>query len=77
MTGHTPAVLAALVGAADDEILDLFGFERSFLHYGLDDLRQQIVGPDLGQHAGVPAEGGAQSVIDIGVEHGALLSQSG
>ena len=72
MARDAAAVLAPLVGAADDDILDLGWVERALRDDGGDDGGQHVVGPHPGERAGVAAERCAQAVIDISVEHGAV-----
>ena len=72
MAPDAAAVLAGLVGAADDDILDPGRVERALLDDGRDDRGQHVVGPHPGERAGMAAEGRAQTVIDIGVEHGSV-----
>src|SRR5262249_3832937 len=73
MPPHAAAVLARLIGATDDDVLDLFRVEGALLDELGDDCGQHVVGPHPGEGAGVAAEGGAQSVVDIAVEHGRFL----
>src|SRR5271166_2674168 len=73
MPSDAAAVLAGLVGAADDDVLDLLRVERALLDDFGDDRRQHVVGPHPGESAGVAAEWGAQSVVDVAVEHGRFL----
>ena len=70
MAPDAAAVFARLVGAADDDILDLGWVERALRDDGGDDRGQHIVGPHPGECSGVAAKRCAQTVIDIGVEHG-------
>ncbi len=69
MAPDAAAVLARLVGAADDHVLDLFRGERALFDDFGDDRGQHVVGPHPGERPGMAAEGGAQTVIEIGVEH--------
>src|SRR6478672_5913866 len=64
------AVLAGLGGAADRHVIDDLRSEARARHHLLDDAGQEIVGADARQGARVPAERRAQSVIDVGFEHG-------
>ena len=48
---HVHALLAFREGAADDHVLDVLGRHAGARDQGLDHLRRQIVGPDLGERA--------------------------
>ena len=72
MARDAAAVLARLIGAADDDILDLVRAKPLSPTTLAIDRGQHVVGPHLGERAGMAAERGAQTVIDIGVEHGRL-----
>src|SRR5260370_35524616 len=73
MPTDAAAVLAGLIGAADDDVFDLVGVERALLDDLGYDRGQHGGGPHSGQGPGVAAERGAQSVVDIAVEHGRFL----
>jgi hypothetical protein len=69
MTRYAPAVFAALVGASDDEILDLLRLESRLLEQVLDDVRQKIVWAYLGERARMATEWRPQSFVNISIEH--------
>ena len=73
VVGGSPARSAAkrarLVHAAEDHVADFGGIDlvsrdHLFQHFGGED-----VGTDRRELAGVAADGGAQSVVDVGIEH--------
>ena len=63
-------VFATLVGAADDDVLDLLGFELTAGHYRVDRAGEKVVGTHLGEGSGIAAERGALSIEYVRVEHG-------
>src|SRR5438067_13500664 len=73
MPPDTAAVLARLIRAANDHVLDLFRVKRALLDDLGDDCGEHVVGPHLGESAGMPAERGTQRAVDIAVEHGRFL----
>src|SRR5438105_188602 len=73
MAPDAAAVLAGLIGAADDDVLDLFRVEGALLDNLGDDRGQHVVGPHSGERARVAAERGAQGIVDVAVEHGRFL----
>ena len=60
------AVLAGLAGAAGNDVLDILRGEGVALEQPGDHRGEQVVRTYPGQRAGVPAEGGPQSVVDEG-----------
>src|SRR6266851_2239755 len=70
MPRDAAAVLAALVGAADHDILDLVGGKATLRDDPGDDLGEHVVGPHPGKRAGMASKGAAQTGIEIGLEHG-------
>ena len=69
MTRHIAAVLTRLVGATGDHILDRFLRKRAAREERADHAGEQVIGTQRRERAGVPAEGGSQSVVQISVEH--------
>src|SRR5579871_657966 len=69
MARHAATVFAGLIGAADDDILDPGRVERAFFDDRRNDRGEHVVGAHPRQGAGVAAERGTQTVIEIGVEH--------
>src|SRR6516162_182707 len=67
------AVFARLIGAANDDILDLFRVERALLDDLGDDRGEHVIGPHSRESAGVAAEGCALTVVQVSVEHDRLL----
>ena len=68
---HVAVVLAGLVGGAHEDLVHGTGIEPVALHGRPEDTRGEIIGPSAGQHPGVAADGGSQSVDDDGVRgHG-------
>ena len=63
-------VFAALVGAADDDIFDLLGFEFAAGEHGNDRAGEKIVGAHFGEGACIAAERSALAVVNVCVEHG-------
>ena len=63
-------------GAADRHVVDDLRREARARHHLLDDAGQQIVGPHARQRARVPAERRAQSIVDVGFEHGPRLPRA-
>jgi len=74
MARDAAAVLAGLVGAAHDDILDLIGREAAIGDHPRDDPGEHVVGPQPRQRAGMAAKRAAPAGIEIGVEHGAAPS---
>ena len=72
MARDAAAVLAALIAAADHDILDLVGRKAALGDDLGNDAREHVVGPHLGERAGMPAERASETGIHIGVEHGAI-----
>jgi hypothetical protein len=73
MARDAARVFAALVGAADHDVLELLGLEAAARHQFLHHAGEQVVGANAGQRAGVAADGGAESVVQVCVEHGGFL----
>ena len=71
---HAAAVLAGLIGAADDDILDLLGREAAIGDDPGDDPCEHVVGPQPRERAGMASERAAPTGIEISVEHGAAPS---
>src|SRR5258706_4656269 len=72
MPRHATAVLATLVGAADDDILDLVSAETALRDDLGDDLSEHVVGPQPGERAGVASKRAAQTGVKISLEHGSI-----
>ena len=70
VAGDVAAVLAGLAGAADRHVVDDLGREARARHHLLDDAGQQVVGAHARQRSGMAAERRAQSIVDVGFEHG-------
>src|SRR4051812_39984546 len=62
-------VLARLIHAAEDHVGNLLWVHLVARYDLLDHLRGEVVGAHRRKLAGVPADGGAQSVVDVGIEH--------
>ena len=62
--GHVPVVLAGLVGAAEDHVLELARLDARSLDRGLDRDRGKIVRPDARECTAVPANRGADGAHD-------------
>src|SRR5262249_36318555 len=73
MSPDAAAVLSGLVGAADDDVLDFIRIKRALLNDLGNDRSQHVVRPHTGERAGVTAKWGAQSGVDIPVEHDRFL----
>ena len=56
---HIPVVLARLVGAAKDHVVDRAGRDAGAFDHGPDRDRRQVIGADLAQRAAVPARSGS------------------
>src|SRR5262249_45598647 len=69
MPSDATAVLTGLVSATDDDVLDFFRIKRALLDDLGNDRSQHVVRPHTGERAGVAAKWGAQSGVDIPVEH--------
>ena len=52
-----------------EHVLDVVGLEGGEREQRLDDRGREIVGAHRGQLAAVAAEGRAQPVVDVGIEH--------
>ena len=70
-------VLARLVGAAEDHVIDPVGRESGAREQAANGRRGEIVGPDLGQRAAGAADRGADGVEDVGVGHGGSMPRGG
>ncbi|MNO56183.1 hypothetical protein D3C76_466930 [compost metagenome] len=77
ITRQVAAVLAGLVGAAEDHILQVVDSEAGGLHDPRQQRADQVVRTHPGQGAGVAAERSAQAGIDIGIEHDEVLAGKG
>src|SRR5215467_5110980 len=73
MTPDAAAVFASLIGAADDDILDLLRVERALLDDLGNNRGEHVIGPHSRQGAGVAAEGCALTVVQVSVEHPRVL----
>ena len=62
-------VLARLVGAAEDDLIDAAGVETMTGDHGHEDVTGEVVGAHVAQGAVVAADGGTQRVDDEGVGH--------
>src|SRR5262249_17124041 len=69
MPSDATAVLTGLVSATDDDVLDFFRIKRALLDDLGNDRSQHVVRPPTGDRPGVAAKWGAQSGVDIPVEH--------
>ena len=76
MTRDAATVLASLIGATDDEILDLLRLERRFRQEVLEHIGQQVVRTHLRERPGMAAEWSAETFVNICVEHVGILCQS-
>ncbi len=63
---HVAVVLARLVRGAQDDVVDARRVDAGSLDEGANDMRRQVIGPDILQGAAVSAERGAQAVNDNG-----------
>src|SRR5262249_55968908 len=63
-------VLAGLVGAAGQHVVDALGRHARALEQGADGVGQEVVGADLGEGAAVAADGRPDGVDDEGVHAG-------
>src|SRR5438874_5746602 len=70
VAGDAAAVLAGLIGAADDDILDLLRREAAISDDPGDDPGEHVVGPQPRERAGMASERAAPTGIEISVEHG-------
>jgi hypothetical protein len=68
--GHVPVILAGLVGAAEDDVLDDRGVDLRPLDDRPDDERRQVVRPDARQHATIPPERRPDRIDDPGLPKG-------
>src|SRR5712671_7105772 len=74
MPRDAAAILAALVGAANDDILDLVGGKAALRDDLGDDCGEHVVGPQPSERAGMASKGAAQAGVEIGIEHGSAPS---
>src|SRR5215203_592409 len=74
MARHAARVFAALVRAADDDVFDLFSFEFAACEHRLDCAGKEVIGAHFGEAAGIAAERGTLSIVNIGVEHMSSLA---
>src|SRR3569623_2310422 len=72
MTRNAPAVFARLIGATDDNILELIGLELAAAHQRLHYLCEQIIRTDSRETSRLPAERCTHAVIDISIQHSSL-----
>ena len=72
VAGDVHALLAHLVHAADDHVLDLARIDLDALDQGPQRVGQEVVGPDTGQLAVLLADGGPRRPHDHCVRHGTL-----
>ena len=70
--GHVPVVLARLVRAAEDDVLDRRRVDARAVDDGPDGKRRKVVGSDIPERAAVPADGGADGADDPGVANRAV-----
>src|SRR5438874_9890172 len=70
MARDAAAILAGLIGAADDDVLDLVRREAAVGDDPGDDPGEHVVGPQPRQRAGMASERAAPTGIEISVEHG-------
>ena len=68
------AVLARLRDAAHDHVADLRGVDLVARHHFLQHFGGEVVGTHRRELAGVAADRGAQSVVEVGIEHGSAYS---
>ncbi len=59
MAGDAAAVFAPLVGAANDDILDLVGGKAALRDHLGDHLGEHVVGPHPGERPGMASKGAA------------------
>ena len=71
--GDVPVVLARLIGAAEDHIVDPVGRKGGAVEQAADRRRGEVVGADLGERAAGAADRGADGVEDVGVGHGGSM----
>ncbi len=72
-SGEVAIVLAGLVGAAEDDVVQLVPIDiRVALNEGPDRNGGEIVGADVGKASAVAADRGAHSVADEGFGHACL-----
>src|SRR3989449_182349 len=67
--GDVAIVLACLVGAAEDHIVDRAGVDAGAFHHGLDRNRGEIIRPYPRQASPMLDDGGAQRGTDVRVGH--------
>ena len=65
----TAGIFTTLIAAADDDVIDVFRFERTFIDDSLHNVAQQVVRTDTRKRPAVPAEGRAFTELEISVEH--------
>ena len=70
-----PVVLASLVGAAENDVLDAVRREGRAPHQAGDRRSRQIIGAELGQRAAGPADRGAHRGGDEGLAHAGFSGQ--
>ena len=63
-SGDVPVVLARLIGAAEDDVVDPAGGRRGPLDQGADGDRGEVVGPDVGQRAAGAPDRRAHGIED-------------
>ena len=68
--GDVPVVLAGLVGAAEDDVLDQGRFDPGPIDDRPDRERGQVVGPDGREGTAVPPHGGPDGIDDPGLAEG-------
>ena len=69
MPRDTAGIFTTLIAAADDDVIDVFRFERTFLDDRLHNVAEQVVRTDTRERPAVPAKGRAFTEIEISVEH--------
>ena len=73
--GDVPVVLAGLVGAAEDDVLDERRVQAGAIDDGAQDGGREVVRPDAGQRPAVPADRRSDGLDDPGLADGSLLSR--
>ena len=72
-TSDVAVVLAGLVGATHDHVLDgCCGHTRGLFHEFAQGMRRKVVRPHRRKAAAVTADGSSDAVDDVGLPHGAL-----
>ena len=75
--GEVAIVLAGLVGAAEDDVVEIGPVDMGVaVDQRLDGDGGEIVGADISERTGVAADGGADGVADIGFGHDRFLNRS-